>query len=295
MRFCTRCGNELKGARFCIRCGAPAEEGVPHVAGVGAAEGAASTAGPHRDVARRTPRLAAGVVVSALLVTGGIWWLWRPEDAVTVTAGRASSSATPSERTGQEPEASPTVASPPATTPTTEDPSPEPSTPPASEASSPAVGTPAWALTLPEDEALDLLRGGAEAHSGFVAALAGSWVPQVSSKCRGLTVDIGPEWFPDGEPETVSVSDSQILAFHLALFDRHGALMTTAQLLGSQSIPATCSADSLFVSLVPIEFPSAAQANDWCGAQGYPPGECGARLVLEPGAEGTRYVAQDGA
>jgi len=157
----------------------------------------------------------------------------------------------------------------------------------------PTALTPETALLLDPATAQRELQTLVQAEAATVASLAGSWVPQVSSKCPGLAVDIEPAFVPDGEVDTAAVTAPQILAFHLALTSRYGAVTTTAAVLGSESLPSICSADTLWVSLVPQRFAAADPALAWCAAGGIPVDECGARRVVPAGTDGTVVELRD--
>jgi hypothetical protein len=138
------------------------------------------------------------------------------------------------------------------------------------------------------------LKRRAAADADQVAALAGSWVPQVSSKCAGLKVDIGPDWLPDGRAETHSVSTAQIAAFHASLRARFGALTALPTAIGIDHDKGThgpCAGRAVWMSLVPQSFSGPAAANAWCDTEGLPRRECGARSVA-PGGR-SRFVARD--
>jgi hypothetical protein len=147
---------------------------------------------------------------------------------------------------------------------------------------------------LDEAEARARLRRQAAADAGQIVALAGSWVPQVSSKCAGLKVDIGPDWEPNGRAETGSVTTAQIAAFHTALHDRFGALTARPTTVGIERDKGTrggCAGLQVWMSLVPKSFADPASANAWCDANNVPVHECGARLVA-PGDK-SRFVGRD--
>lgn len=127
-----------------------------------------------------------------------------------------------------------------------------------------------------------------------VSALDGGWVPQVSSKCAGLAVDIEPGWTPDGHAETSSVTLAQIAAFHAALSRRFDALTTRPTTIGIDADTGTarsrCAGQMVWMSLVPKRFTDPGAANAWCDRNVPPVDECQARLVA-PGAR-SRTVAR---
>jgi hypothetical protein len=131
------------------------------------------------------------------------------------------------------------------------------------------------------------MRDRVERDRAAVQELAGGRSPQVSSKCPGLDVDIAPDWTPDGRVETEDVSAAQILALHIALEQRYGALTTTASDLGSTSSPRACAGRPLWVSIVPERFEASEDALTWCDRQRIPVDECGARHVVPRGRSGT--------
>lgn len=151
------------------------------------------------------------------------------------------------------------------------------------------------ALALSAGEASDVLSGWERRDANRVARLADSWVPQVSSKCTGIPVDLGPDYLPDGQPDVPSVTTQQILALHTALGGRYDALTTTARDLGiHQTLGTTCASQALWVALVPQPFSSADQALAWCDYAGYPVAECAARKVVAPGRSGTKMKLRSG-
>jgi len=159
----------------------------------------------------------------------------------------------------------------------------------------PVPTTPAEALTLSTTQAATGLDWLVDRDRPAVADLADSWVPQVSSKCAGLTVDLGPGYQPDGIVDTTGVTEPQILALHVALSQRYGAVTTTPEILGIKRSPSVCKGQPLWISLVPQRQPSAQRALQWCADAGFPVQECAARWVVPPGATGTRVVNRPGA
>lgn len=159
----------------------------------------------------------------------------------------------------------------------------------------PSPSGPDALAALSETDADAELRRQAAADAEQVAALAGSWVPQVSSKCAGLAADIGPGWTPDGHAETGSVTAAQIAAFHASLRQRFGALTARQTAVGisrdTGKSDGDCPGLMVWMSLVPQSFSSAPSANSWCDSNSLPPRECGARLVA-PGGK-SRFVGRD--
>ncbi|MDQ1250022.1 MAG: hypothetical protein QG597_4399 [Actinomycetota bacterium] len=163
------------------------------------------------------------------------------------------------------------------------------------------VGPDASAST--SDEALGLSTLQARQELGHLAddgasnlaPLAGSWVAQVSSKCEGIRVDIEPGWQPDGTKDVASVTAQQILAFHLALNARFGAITVRPTALGTSRDVATrgvCRGKVAWTSIVPNPFHDSAAANAWCDTYQPPRDECQARLVAAPGSGHTQTVGR---
>jgi hypothetical protein len=162
--------------------------------------------------------------------------------------------------------------------------------PPVVASTPPRPTEPAQALALTDPLAgRELSRQVAEDAAG-IAGLAGRWVPQVSSKCVGVSVDVGPNWIPDGRSETAHVSVRQILAFHLSLRSRFGARTVLPRQLGiARDAPESgpCAHRPVWMSVVPEPFDTAADANSWCAGNVPPVRECQARYVAPPGERST--------
>jgi hypothetical protein len=176
----------------------------------------------------------------------------------------------------------PATTAPPAPTPT-DVPSPTPSTPG-------RPTQPADALTLTDQQAVDELTLEADEATSVVSVVQGAWVPQVSSKCVGISVDIGPNWMPDGADDTAHVTIQQILAFHLGMHGRFSAVTVRPTQVGIRNDRATsgaCSGQMIWMSIVPQRYGSAADANAWCVANVPPVKECAARYVAGPGQSST--------
>jgi hypothetical protein len=80
----------------------------------------------------------------------------------------------------------------------------------------------------------------------------------------GIPVDIQPNWIPDGIIDTPSVTIQQILAFHLSLHSRFGALtvrQTQVGIAGDTATSGACANQIVWFSIVPNPFTSADQAN----------------------------------
>jgi hypothetical protein len=168
--------------------------------------------------------------------------------------------------------------------PTTSAPSPTPASqnPPA------RPQMPDDALALTSAQAITELTTESNEDASVVDALRGTWVPQVDGKCVGIPVDIQPNWIPDGTIDTPSVTIQEILAFHLSLHSRFGALTVRQTQVGLASDTATsgpCANEIVWFSIVPKPFTSADQANSWCDQNVPPVHECSARYVARPGEQ----------
>lgn len=155
-------------------------------------------------------------------------------------------------------------------------------------ASTPALAkTPQQAIRLSTGESRSQLRQRQRRDRSQLTALRNSWAPQVSSKCEGLdNVDLGPGWFPDGNPDTDRLTAQKILAFHLSLAGRDGALTVTDKDVGDRMVFAACAGRTMWMAMIPRSFRSAEAANRWCENHSYPIGECAARYVVGPGRSG---------
>jgi hypothetical protein len=233
---------------------------------------------------RRVLQILTALLLVAAIAGGGSWWLTRTD---TVASNSGS----------KPPKPLPSAAAPTPSTFTSAAPSPPVASPtPPKVRHRPARFTPSSALRLTTAEAIGILTADVRRDRSAVSGLSGWWVPQVSSKCAGLDVDLGPHFRPDGVVDTYGVSEQQILAMHTALRERYSAVTTTAADLGVRSLmPAPCSSRNLWVSLVPERFGTAAGALAWCDQQSIPVGECGARLVMPAGVPGTRLMLRPGA
>ncbi len=192
-----------------------------------------------------------------------------------------------------------TTAAPTRTVPTrTTAPRPSATTSPARTSASPSASpsatrpvVPDLALGLTDAAALGELELQSRDGAPVVAGLAGSWVPQLSFKCPGLRVDLGPNWVPDGVDDTDRVTVQQILAFHLGLRQRFGALTVHPTQLGMTADRGTsgaCARQTIWMSVVPQAFGSAQAAKNWCDANALPARECSARYVARPGERSTQ-------
>jgi hypothetical protein len=181
-------------------------------------------------------------------------------------------------------------------------PVPTPTTPPTPVVSSPPATappgrptTPDQALTLTDQQALDELSLETTESGPALTGLAGAWIPQVSSKCVGISVDIAPSWVPDGVDDTPHVTVQQILAFQLSLHNRFGALTLLPTQVGVPSNQATagpCQGRTVWMSVVPQQFGTADAANAWCSVNVPPVRECAARYVARPGEDSRLVLRQ---
>ena len=236
----------------------------------------------------RGPLVALAALLVVVLVVGGIGLnrvLSRGHggDAGTGTIGTTGSSAAgrPAGASTGGSAPSPTA---PATTDTPGTPSDSPTPAPSTTSGRPQ--SPEDAQVLTDAQAATELGTEADEDGPAVANLAGSWVPQVDGKCVGVSVDIQPNYIPDGTPDTPHVTIQQILAFHLSLHKRFNALTVRQSQLGIGSDTATsgpCAGQVIWNSVVPRTFGSAQEANAWCDVNVPPVHECLARYVARPG------------
>jgi hypothetical protein len=217
-------------------------------------------------------RAVVAILTLALVVVAvgaSLWWFTRsdPSGNDTTAAPPTTAQKTPSDITTTSPDLS------------TSDPTPAPTPTMTSQA----------ALALTVDDARSVLMQWQSRDAARVAGLAGFWVPQVSSKCTGIAVDLRPDFIPDGRIDEFSVTVQQILALQTALVDRYDAVLTTGNDLGIEQRPGTiCGSQMIWIALVPDTFYSPDGAHAWCQAAGYPKDECAARFVVPPGQDGTR-------
>jgi hypothetical protein len=137
------------------------------------------------------------------------------------------------------------------------------------------------------DELTTAVAAGKEA----IRAMApGSWVPQVSALCAGLTqADITGEGqrtgFPDGRAETYSpLTEADILAYHRALDTRFAAVLSEG------SSTPQCAGQTMWVSLVAAPLPSADQVLDWCAEQQLPQSSCTPREITDELIASAQFV-----
>jgi hypothetical protein len=235
--------------------------------------------------------VAFNLVILALAGFFALWWFALDDTESTELLADSATSTQETQNSDVTTESSPTQS--PTTTTTTPTPAtPGPTTPSATEGTpSQLPFTPKSALQLSTGEATRTLNAWVVRDRPKTVGLAGSWVPQTSSKCAGLEVDLKPKFTPDGVPETSSVSVQQILAFHAALEDRYNAITTTGDELGIDP-PSSggCAGKPIWVSLVPRQYGTGESANKWCDDQLIPIDECAARRVVPPSESGTALL-----
>jgi hypothetical protein len=239
---------------------------------------------------RRRPVVVLAVVVVALLLAGGVVLgrvlLHHDGTGSGTGTGALGSTGAPAQGQPNGPSTVPSSAAQagPSGTGTpgapSDSPTPAPSLPPGRPQS------PGDALALTDTQAATELGTEADEDGPAIAVLAGSWVPQVDGKCVGVAVDIQPSFVPDGTPDTPHVTVQQILAFHLSLHQRFGALTARQSQLGIGADTATsgpCAGQLIWNSVVPRTFGTSQEAIAWCDANVPPVHECLARYVARHG------------
>jgi hypothetical protein len=154
-----------------------------------------------------------------------------------------------------------------------------------------ADGVPAVGAGGPTAE--DALIAEVAASKAAIRGMApGSWVPQVSALCAGLTqADLSGEGqalgFPDGRAEAYSaLTTADILAFHRALGTRFAAAL-------SEGGPTPeCPSETTWVSLVDVAQPSADGVRTWCAEQELPQSSCTPREITAELVASAQYVRQ---
>lgn len=287
---------------FCTECGAPSLASDKYCTGCGADLGQQLTqAGPHNgdtvamSIEVRESRdsrwpLLVGIAATVVAVGAlGYFLLLRPGATPSVASNTApprveipSVSPRPSE--SESPPADEASSTPrPVTTVTRIEPPPQ-ETATAGEIVS--VATADQAMALGTKAARKELARRRNDDVSRLDAMYYSWVPQLSSKCEGLRVDIKPDWVPDGRRETPSVSAQQILAFHLTLAERFDGVLVEDSDIGRGG---SYRCDSpIWLALAGRTFNTADAANRWCDREGFPSGECFARRVVPAGEPGGR-------
>lgn len=323
VKYCTNCGGLRGTTTFCVGCGqqTPPDSPSPGPTAAGPRETGADdatrsiaqspapppsqgawpaepppvpTTGPDQRPTpgvRRRGRAALAVATVILLIAaaaGAAWWFMRDDQGPVSSADRTAAAPTSGETVSSSPavpdESDGTAILSPSST------------------SSPSATSSPRPDTLTSDAALSLSAAAAQADllrrtkrdARQLAGLADSWVPQVSSKCTGIAVDMGPGYMPDGTVDVGAVSVQQILAMQIALENRHQALTTTAVDVGiDQKAGTSCPSKTIWMSLVPRSFASAQGALGWCETEGYPQGECAARWLVAPGLSGTKMETRE--
>lgn len=150
--------------------------------------------------------------------------------------------------------------------------------------------TPEEAFRLSAQQAADELLTLVDDDADEVARVASDsrFVTQLSSKCRGLNgdlmaaMDTSTLGFPDGNVETPSMTEADILAFHLGLVERwgDGVLLTTRQRLSPTPIRVCPDASAHWYSLLADEATTwgdgRSAAEQWCRDRfAAAPNECG--------------------
>jgi len=303
--FCVECGAAIEGQRkFCPQCGHRQDADKSAATTLRPAAPNTKPAAPPQDRQPTTPKTAPRKFPVAPLVAGLLVFVLAGGAAIYLLATRPG---TQSEARASDSRATGTPKSTAPAAPTTAKPSRTTSAPRPTETvtvvatptqASEDVGsgallvdTPQAAEDLSESEAVDQLNqrritDGLPALEG----IRGYWVPQVSSKCKGLTVDIQPGYFPDGREETQSVTSGEILAYHIALADAFGAV-TLDETDFAHPTTSICANRTKWVALVPNTYNGRAAATQWCIDEGFPWGECAARPIPStPGGPSKLYL-----
>lgn len=277
MNDCIRCGAKLTGEPHCANCGATAPTAVTPATFV---TGESVKNPISRPAATSTPRRGRTIAIVGSVALVGL-------TAAAIIAVVNPETQTQSVETAVASTSSPSVtAAVPSPVSTAEEPSR--TSPPSPESQSLATA-PQQALKLTSSEARAQLKEHRELDRDSLDSVLYSWAPQVSSKCEGLdNVDLKPAWFPDGRAETNNLTVQQILAFHLSLANRDGALLITDRDVGDRTVFSGCSGRTMWMALIPKSFRSATAANRWCDRNGYPVGECAARYVVDAGESGAK-------
>lgn len=257
MAFCGSCGNELRsGARFCAVCGQATGSGTPGPTKVASAktrttsvappeplpqpEPSEATPNPKRSavaliVALSVLAIAIGVAVGLVLVGGG------DEDGSTT----ASADAEPTE-----------VSSPPEVT--------EPDAAP--------ITTSSTAPPDPEAEALQALEDQVDSDRSLVEAdLAGTWVPQISSKALGITDEVTGITYGTYE---------SILQDHL-----HWRGRFDVALIDSADFASFDFGTDFYVTVAVEPFPTSDGAIQWCDQHALSSNDCFAKFISHTAGE----------
>lgn len=291
--FCTECGSpSLPSDRFCTGCGndlaaqtSPGEQ-APVAMSIEVKETRNS----------RLP-LVVGAIATALVLVGlGAVLVTRTDNTPVVSRSAPPRievpSSSPQATKPAVPRRAATRAAQPVVTVTRAAPEPGPTSASAVSSEPPAdTSGPEAALALTKGQARSQLAQVRSQDLSRLDALYYSWVPQLSSKCEGWTVDVKPDWSPDGVAETKNVSAQQILAFHTALAQRYDAVLVKDTDIGRGGSPQ-CEG-SIWLALGSQTFSSGSAANRWCDRQGFPVGECYARRVVPAGEPGGHSKQRD--
>ena len=262
---CPRCARSVAPtSRFCIGCGAEVH------AGLSSTDGVAPTVPATGGSSRQALKVVAGVLAVAVLGTSAFFatrMLWPGGSTDAAAAGSVEQ---PSRLDPQE--------------------SPDPSD---------DTGTEQTPEQSPETDSqpvdpLEQLASHSAAGASVLATIpAGTWVPQVSSKCASLeTMDYSDEMgragWPDGVLETVrgGIGNTGVLAFHEGLGVRLGydgidyVLVTPRDLGQSSQNAGLCGTEQVWISLITAEqYPTSDGALAVCDGLGLPFGECAARRI----------------
>jgi hypothetical protein len=117
-----------------------------------------------------------------------------------------------------------------------------------------------------ESVAAATLQGLVEADRPTVEGVVGSWVPQLSAKHEGTKAD------------GITYDDASILSHYSSLAARY----PSAAVLWSGDWPVFNGSD-YWVVVYPQSFSTAAAANAWCDAQGFPADDCLAKKLSHSG------------
>ena len=264
--------------------GVPTEpSGAGHGAGVarkkdGAVQSLPSSPGLVQIIDSRVGLRVLTAAIAVVLVSALVWVFAIRHD-VGASTDRPRSASVPLASSSPSGSHAPVVEPPPADTRV-----PSPTVNPSPSA---ATGTdPASTRNVTASEAASQLLAASKQGASRLQPLVGSWVPQVSSKCVGIPVDVEPKWIPNGVTDIQSVTIQQILGFNLSLQQRFGAITVLPTQVGiSSDVPGSgaCKGQTVWMSIVPKLFTHAKGATRWCSINVPPAGECQARLVSARG------------
>lgn len=307
MSFCTECGARFASSEaFCTQCGG-ARDTVPAASKV-TVQDAPGVHQPTTPVRRRSSTLAwalGAFAVGLAVVLGAGLLLGAQGDSGAETASGPLADDTPARVS---PTPTPVVSSAePTATPTPEFPRPTSSAQPAAPIPDPSTQEPTplapqnepgvqEALNLSETEAEGILL--TDESPAVTSLQAGRWYPVLSSKCAGMgayaelaqPLDLGSEGrigMPDGRGESYSFLGSQrILALQRYYQWKFGpgVVNVTTQSLGRvKTYESLCGPYPMWITLnSSVSFNRPGAALDWCRANGFISGECGAYPVFMP-------------